>query len=238
MSLISQALRKAQRDRTPDRMPQPSEQSPAAYASTAAAGMSPAWVIGLVIAVAVLIGLVVGLSVVIFKGDDAPTKIAQSETTPSPEPASARLEGTPEPVEAPQTAIHPIIPSKVEVAQTETTPAPSVVDELRKAREAAEAQAAAEAKLAAEKAAAGAKAAEEAAARAAAKPSEDIIQWLGTAKISGVKLSDTESKVILNGKSYSVGESANYKLGLKVLLIQENRILFVDNNGKKYMKRL
>lgn len=238
MSLINQALRKAQRDRTPDRMSQPGEQSPAAYASTAASGMSPALVIGLVIAVAVLIGLVVGLSVVIFKGDDAPTKIAQSETTPSPEPASATLEGTPEPVEAPLKAIQPTISQKVEVAQTETTPAPSVVDELRKAREAAEAQAAAEAKLAAEKAAAEAKAAEEAAARAAAKPSEDIIQWLGTAKISGVKISDTESKVILNGKSYSVGEFANFKLGLKVLLIQENRILFVDNNGKKYMKRL
>lgn len=238
MSLINQALRKAQRDRTPDRMSQPGEQSPIAYASTAASGMGPALVIGLVIAVAVLVGLVVGLSVVIFNNDDAPTKIAQSQATRSPGLAPATLKGTPEPVEKALKVIQPTATQKVEVAETGATPAPSVVDEVRKAREASEAQATAEAKLVAAKAAAEAKAAEEASARAAAKPSEDIIQWIGTAKVSGVKLSDKESKVILNGRAYSVGEYANFNLGLKVLIIQENRILFVDNNGKKYMKRL
>ena len=235
MSLINQALRKAQRDRTPNRMPQAGEPSPAAYASTTASGMSPTLVIGLVIAVAVLIGLVVGLSVVIFKGDDAPVAVASNQPPPTPAPAP---QSAPEPVA--QTAITPVeqpiqaAPEKVVVAKVEETPAPSVVNELRKAREAAEAEAAAEAKLAAERA----KAAEEAAARAAAKPSEDIITWLGTAKLSGVKLSDTGSKVILNGKPYAVGEFVNFKLGLKVMIIQEKRVLFVDNNGKKYMKRL
>jgi len=35
-----------------------------------------------------------------------------------------------------------------------------------------------------------------------------------------------------------LGEYVNFKLGLKVMIIQEKRILFVDENGKKYMKRL
>lgn len=233
MSLINQALRKAQRDRTPNRMPQPGEQSPAAYASTTAAGMSPALVIGLVIAVAVLVGLVVGLSVVIFKGDSTQTAAAETSAAPAvaatvtAEPPAPAAPTTATPPATPIKAEAPTSPEKTELAKVEEKAAPSVVDELRKAREAAKAQAAAEAK-----------AAEEAAARAAAKPSEDIIQWLGTAKISGVKLSEAGDKVILNGKSYSVGEYVNFKLGLKVLIIQESRVLFVDRNGKKYMKRL
>lgn len=223
MSLINQALRKAQRDRTPNSMPQADEQSPAAYASTAASVMSPSLAIGLVIAVAVLIGLVAGLSVVIFKGGDASRVIASHQALSSTDSAPQSM---PKPVA--QTTLTPVeqnFPASLETeqerAKIEDPPRPSVVDELREARKAAEVQAA-----------------EEAALRAAAIPSEAIIAWLGIAKLSGVKLAGTESKVILNGKPYAVGESVNFKLGLKVMIIQEKRVLFIDNSGKKYMKRL
>ncbi|MGZ0656514.1 hypothetical protein ACWPKS_12995 [Coraliomargarita sp. W4R72] len=241
MSLINQALHKAQRDRTPNRMAQPGEQSSAAYASSAARGMSPTLVIGLIIAVAVLVGLVVGLSVVIFKDDSTtpPAQVAATQAVAPSAPAQAPA-STPEPVAAPITQAPRAAPTNTEAAS-----APSVVDELRKAREAAEAAAKAQSKAEAEQAVAAAQAAEleaqaaaAAAARAAAKPSEDIIAWLGHAKLSGVKISETESKVILNGKAYAVGQFVNFKLGLKVMVIQEKRVLFVDNNGKKYMKRL
>ncbi len=228
MSLINKALHKAQRDRTPNRMHQPGEQSPATYASSAASGMNPALVIGLVIAVAVLIGLVAGLSIVIFKGD--PTPPPQQVAAISTQVAAAPT--------APGASVQPQISTPSTTALVEAAPAPSVVDELRKAREDAETKAATQAKLAADQAEAEAKIAQEAAARAAAKPSEDIITWLGSAKLSGVRLSETESKVILNGNAYSVGEFVNFKLGLKVMIIQEQRVLFIDNNGKKYMKRL
>jgi membrane protein involved in colicin uptake len=119
------------------------------------------------------------------------------------------------------------------------------VQELRKAREDAGAKAAlateqalAAAKAAEERAKAAAQAAELAAARAAAKPSQDIIEWLGNATLSGVRISETSSKLILNGKAYSPGEYVNFSLGIKVMVIQENRVLFTDNMGKKYMKRL
>jgi hypothetical protein len=207
MSLINQALHKAQRDRTPKRMPQPGEQSPAAYANSAASGMNPALVIGLVIAVAVLIGLVVGLSDVIFNdGSKAPQQFANA-------PASL----------APATSATPQISQPLATTgKFEAAPEPSVVDELRKAREAAEAKAAYQTK-----------AAEQAAARAAAKPSEDIIAWLGSAKLSGVRISGTGNKAIVNGNTYSVGDFVNFKLGLKVMIIQQTRVFFVDNNGKK-----
>lgn len=249
MSLINQALRKAQRDRTPNRMAEPGSGEFSAAARASGSGMKPGLVIGLVVAVALLLGLVAGLSVVLLKGNDAaplaqqsandkaPVQENASTPPPPPEPAATRsntLEPIAPPVEPPTTS-----PA---LKRERTTP---VVEELRKAREAAEAKAAADAKAAqaeaeakAKAAKAEAKAAEEAAARAAAKPSQDIIDWLSRAQISGVKISTTESKVILNGKSYAVGEYVNYNLGLKVMIIQEERILFVDANGKKYMKRL
>lgn len=245
MSLINQALRKAQHDRTPNRMPEPGEPSSAAYANNTANGMSPSIVIGLIIAVAVLIGLVVGLSVVIFRDNSTPAQnlaVSPTQYQPIAQQNTAPAETTNQAIPAP--SIEPAAAATAENSAN-STPEPNVVQELRKAREDAEAKAAlaaeqarAAAKAAEEQAQAAAAAAELAAARAAAKPSEDIIAWLGNAKLSGVRISETASKVILNGKAYSPGEYVNFNLGIKVMVIQENRVLFVDNTGKKYMKRL
>ena len=76
------------------------------------------------------------------------------------------------------------------------------------------------------------------AARATAKPSQEIIKWLGRATISGVRLSPRGNKVILNNRANSVGEFVNISLAIKILIIQEKRILFVDANGKRYLKQL
>ncbi len=109
-----------------------------------------------------------------------------------------------------------------------------MLNDLRIARVAAEAKAAADATSAKQVEAAK----QLAATKAAAKPSQDIIQWLGKSKISGVRLSTSGNKVILNNNAYLVGETVNVGLGLKVLIIQEKRILFIDPNGKKYLKQL
>jgi hypothetical protein len=216
MSLINQALRKAQRDRTPSRRPLGGEQTPTAYASSTARGMRPALVIGLVIAVAILVGLVAGLSVVIFKGDSTPlTRVAAAPAaTPQSDPVAEPPSSAPAPapldvLPSPPAATRPAAPAAT----------PSDFEELRKARAATEAEVAIP-------------------ATAAAQPSEDIIAWLGNAKLSGVRISDTESKVIVNGKAYAVGDYVHYKLGIKIMLIQERQVLFVDLEGKKYMKRL
>lgn len=245
MSLINQALRKAQRDRTPNRMADPGTSSTAQVVGAGSNGMKPALVIGLLLAVAVLVGLVAGLSVVLLKSGDKPVPQVADAGPPqtaieAAEPVNTTQAPTP-PIPETTPSIEPISPPLV--AAEEKAPlvrdnTSSVVEELRKAREAAEAKAAAEALAAETKAAAEAKAAEEAAARAAAKPSEDIIDWLTNARVTGVKLSDNGNKVILNGKSYGVGEYVNYQLGLKIMIIEEKRMLFVDDNGKKYMKRL
>lgn len=227
MSLINQALRKAQRNRTPNRMAEPGSAESSAGAPASGSGMKPGLVVGLAVAFALLLGLVAGLSVVLLKGNKAAllaqqTPPAAEEKAPAQEHASTPHS---EPAATTSNNLEPIAPP---IGSSTTSPAlereaiPAVVEELRKAREAAEAKADAKAE----------------AARAAAEPNPEIIKWLSSAQITGVKLSTTESKVILNGKSYAVGEYVNYNLGLKVTIIQEERILFMDENGKKYMKRL
>jgi rRNA maturation endonuclease Nob1 len=239
MSLINQALHKAQRDRTPNRMAQPTDSAqPAAAVPVSGNGMKPSLMIGLVIAVALLLGLVAGLSVVLLKDNSAPIQQV-SESTP---PTVAQVTPIAPPAitqRAPAAPIAPFEPARPLAQETiEEQVGPTVIEELRLARQAAEAKAEAEAIAAQEAEAKRIAAEEEAARKAAAKPSQDIINWLGQAKVSGVRLSETGSKVILNGKAYAVGETVHYGLGLKVLIVQEKRILFIDTNGKKYMKTL
>ncbi|TVP81340.1 MAG: hypothetical protein EA353_01690 [Puniceicoccaceae bacterium] len=218
MSLINQALRKAQRDRTPASMAT-GEPSPGNYTATASSSMSPALVIGLIITVAMLIGLVAGLSIVVFKGDSGSSAAAQV----APPADSA----TPAGDSSTTTRIEPQITRPVP-AESTAAMTPAIIEELRQAREATEAKALAEAK-----------AAEEAAARAEeAQPREEIIEWLSASTISGVRLSGANSRVILNGQAFSVGDLVNFQLGLKILVIQETRVLFEDKNGTRYMKRL
>lgn len=237
MSLINQALRKAQRDRTPNRMVQPDQPGQAPMRPSGSDNqMKPGLIVGGIAVVALLIGVIAGLTIVVFKSDAPATATAAAPaetTTPAPQVE------TPAPI-APAPAPLATIPTVAPIPAVENNHAqsPSVLGELQIAREAAEAKAAAEAKIAqaAEDARLAAEA--EAARLAATKPSDDIINWLSHAKVSGVRLSESGSKVILNGKAYSVGETVHYGLGLKVLVVQEERILFIDNNGKKYMKRL
>lgn len=66
-----------------------------------------------------------------------------------------------------------------------------------------------------------------------------VIDWLSQARVSGVRLSpEKENRVLLNNRAYEPGEIVHSGLDIKVLVIQESRILFVDGNGKKYVKRL
>lgn len=262
MSLINQALRKAQQDRRPNKMAEPGQSASTGQMSPQpSSGMPPGIIIGLIVVVALLVGLVAGLSVLLFKSDSEPVRdgnVAQNETAPASTPAlKPLLETKPAPALPAQT---PATLSQ----ESSSSVAPSLVEELRIAREAAEAklQAEAEAKIQAEaeaKAAAEAQAAAEAKAQAEAEAQAKaeaeakaqaeaeakanipgVVEWLTQSRISGVRISPNkdESKVILNGKAYAVGEYVNFQLGLKVLIVEETRVLFVDDNGKKYMKRL
>ena len=223
MSLINQALRKAQQQRTPSRPATAADHASASPTNYRGNSNQSGLLIGLVAGIALLIGLVAGLTIVVLRKDPAPVT-QQAATLPAPVKQIA-----------PATPVfQPLAPPTPAPTQPLEQGSPSVLNDLRLARVAAQAKAAADATSAKQVEAAK----QLAATKAAAKPSQDIIQWLGKSKISGVRLSTSGNKVILNNKAYSVGETVNLGLGLKVLIIQEKRILFIDPNGKKYLKQV
>ena len=125
---------------------------------------------------------------------------------------------------APQITPPPQAETPNETEVTAEVKIPNVVEELRKAREAAEAELAAQTAPKEEPAETG--------------PDPAIVEWLSQATVSGTLLSSSTSKMILNGTTYANGDYVNPQLGLRVMVIQEKRILFVDDKGQKYMKRL
>ena len=234
MSLINEALRKAQRDRTPSQMygatEQPANFAPGYAPQTNKRGL----LIGLIIGIAVLIGLVAGLTITVLKKEPTPTQ--QYAQPPSPQPTAQAARTQPASLPEPTTATQPIQPltARATATTTATTPATEsdsahLLEQLQLARAAAETKAEAAKKAAAE---------QPAKTTATVPPNQSIINWLTQARITGVRLSDSGNKVILNNKPYAVGETVHFGLGLKVLIIQQARILFIDANGKKYMKRL
>lgn len=229
MSLINKALRKAQRDRNPPSTSPTDTRDPASYATAPSSGaaLSPSLAVGLIVAIAVLFGLVVGLSIAMFRGSPETPRVGAQSLAPDKTPAELFVERLAPP--APEVA----------PAQTSKT-ASSVVEQLRIAQEATEAQLRAEIEAAQKAEAAAQKQAEQekATARQETEPNEAIIEWLSSSRITGVRLAGDASRVILNGEPFSVGDTVSYQLGLKVLVIQESRVLFVDDNGQRYLKRL
>ena len=221
MSLINKALKKAQSDRSamPAGNPLPEGSNHMQSAPPAARGTHKGIVLGTVAGFAILIGLVAGLTVLLLSGDTP-------QATPVAQPAVA--------VQPPNTRPMAAAPAPL-VAQAPATTPEDTLAALAAARQAAEAEAAKQrdAKIAAQTAA------DEAARSAAATPDAKIIDWLSKVKLVGVRLADDgNSKVILNNDVYGIGDTVNYSLGLSILIIQEKRVLFVDRNDKKYVKRL
>ncbi len=196
-------------------------------------GMNKGILFGAIAVFALLVGLVAGLTVLLLKDQEPATSSPDNEA-----PLVTEQKAAPAPVQASGSAPEAYAPRPLPPV-TESTPEPAsggsstIVDQLRQAREDAESKAAAEA-------AAARKAEEEARRLAAAKEDANpsVIDWLSQAKVTGVRISESGSKVILNGKAYSVGETVNYRLGLKIMVVQETRLLFIDGNGVKYMKAL
>ena len=56
-------------------------------------------------------------------------------------------------------------------------------------------------------------------------------------RISGIRLSDTESKVILNEHLFRVGDLIEPSLGLRLTKIELHLLTFTDAENNTYLKR-
>lgn len=215
MSLINQALRKAQHQRTPNRAAAAVDYTSSPGHKHAAHSSRPGLLIGLIAGIAVLIGLVIGLSIIVLRTDPA-SAVEQLPARPTP----TMLTETTRP-EAKKPLFQPLEQSRSIATPPTASDGLDILSELDRARNEVEAKATAVEQ-----------------AESIPKPSQEVIDWLTHATISGVRISKTNSKLILNNKTYSVGETVNFKIGIKALIIEEKRILFIDRNGVKYFKML
>ena len=69
-----------------------------------------------------------------------------------------------------------------------------------------------------------------------AEPNPAIVDWLAQSKITGVRITSSNSKVILNDKGFSPGDNVNPALGLKIFEIEPKRIILIDSNEVQYVK--
>ena len=68
------------------------------------------------------------------------------------------------------------------------------------------------------------------------EPSQEITEWITQSTISGVRITSSSSKVILNNKAFMPDETVNMSLGIKILTIEPERIILIDSNGVEYVK--
>lgn len=222
MSLINQALKKAQNDRggAPVALTQQVHQRTHRPQKN-----NTPLMLGLVALFAVLIGLVAGLSILVFgQQDSAPQQPAVQQAGAAPSTAPAAV--NPEPRQQPK-------PQPIETAAAPTTP-PVELNELQTARENAERDL--QEKQAADAAATLAR--QQAEAKASSEEQANAIRiWLNEARINGIKLKGSSPKVVLNSKAYTIDDNVNFELGLSVRDIQRNLVIFVDEAGNEYTKR-
>jgi hypothetical protein len=234
MSLINEALKKAQNERSPTPPATPpggTPPPPAATSQSSAPQPSPFGKIGVLIAIcAVIVSLSVLATVFLLRG---PSKPSQPTTPAQPQRIAA-----------------------ADTAAAHANPDPTIPAEKTPAAAATNASTAS-----APNATAGNGSVSPAVAVGTASPSTAPVIAVPTAtptpspeptpvkptvriqalvdkfRISGIRISDTDSKVILNDHLFRVDDPVESSLGLRLTKIEEHRLTFVDADGNTYVKR-
>jgi hypothetical protein len=222
MSLINEALKKAQKQRTGENpslssMPSIGGEKAAQIARRRAPTDFNTILLRLGVGAIVLVAIVVG-AVVIFRTEQtdappatvatAPVTAVQPTTTP-PEPAPAApstpatssfTAPTPEP-----TTIAPPSPAPATVAQVSTpTIEPPKPEPVRPA--------------------------------APAKLEPRAINYIEGIRVAGIRASATDSKVLMNDRVYRLGDMVEHELGLRLVEITPHSLTFEDDRGARYTR--
>lgn len=244
MSLINEALKKAQRQRTEEPAGTP-EAPVAATARIAKRGKAtPANTLVLIGSGAVALIVLSVVATVFWVNRPAPTPAA---STPAPQPAPAAPAGSDTP--APVVVAHLPAPAPVasaSVAPAAETPraqpaAPSTAPDIPPAPVPAPAAAAASSPsvLAATTpppAAVPAPVPEPPPAPKPAAPNERVTAFVEAVRVTGIRSSGTESKVLMNERVYRVNDIVDRTLNLRLTKVAPEGLTFTDANGVTYVK--
>ena len=67
-------------------------------------------------------------------------------------------------------------------------------------------------------------------------PSARVQGFIDRIRVTGIRKSDTESRVILNYRMFKTGDVVDSGLEVKLVKIEDGVLTFADSNGKTYIK--
>ena len=213
MSLINEALKKAQHQRTGSALDAPP--MPGGGGGRGRQGM-PKGTVWLMVAGAALVVVISVAATVYFVNRTPETKLAAATPAISAPvvvtPAAATVAVT---VPAPSTvAIAPIvIPVPPPVVEIPTAPPPAVETDAAAAVTTAGAEPVVEGSLA-----------------------DRIAAYVDKVRVGGIRTSETGSKVLMNDKVYRLNDVVDRKLGLRLVKISADSLTFADVNNATYVK--
>ena len=232
MSLISDALKKAQRQRTgPDTAPPIPGVSRAAQVEPA----SSQSIVGIAVGAVVLVGLAIGGTIFFLRPKNpAPAPAVAPATIAVPSLSTAKTSAAPAAVTAaPQVAV-PIItaPTPVVIKAPEPVtpppvqPAPVPVASPPLAKDAPSNSGAAVA------------ATQTVTVRKTKDAEADprIISFVDAIRVAGIRSSGSDSKVLMNDKVFRVNDVVDRMLNVRLTDVQTDSLTFVDSNGVTYTK--
>ncbi|MBP6864580.1 MAG: hypothetical protein KBC32_04830 [Candidatus Didemnitutus sp.] len=229
MSLINDALKRAQRDRTS------SSHAPLPHAAGASAlrpaGRSgPPWLlIGLGVTVGGLLALV---AVLLLRPSATPSAVAAAATTAStatPPPATASsMPVTSTPVAAqPATSVSVSLASSESAAPTKsTTPHPVAEPIVTTVATIPAASTPAPAPVVTTPAA----------PTGPARPSPRLIQAVEALRVTGIRAAGADSKVLMNDRVYRLGDIVDHELQIRLTAATAQSLTFVDETGASYTR--
>jgi hypothetical protein len=68
------------------------------------------------------------------------------------------------------------------------------------------------------------------------KPDERIHQFVEALKVTGIRSSGSESKVLMNDRVYRVNDIVDRNLGVRLTKVAPDSLTFTDGNGVSYVK--
>jgi len=230
MSLINDALKKAQKQRAGETPPLASLPNVgggrAAPVSRGRSNTPSGLYIGLGLGAVAVVGLIIA-AILLFRGNPpAPvaTRTAETPTTASQPSAPARNEPS-----APAAK-----PSESMFVVPIATPAPKP--------EPVETAAAGPAPAGAQPSAATAPAPSPAVETPAPAPAipgrmdSRAIQFIDGIKVAGIRASAADSKVLMNDRVFRVGDTVGYELGIRLVGITASSLTFEDAHGARYTR--
>lgn len=245
MSLINEALKKAQKQRTGDTpsltaMPAIGGESAARIARRGKPEGFNAFLLKIGLGVGALAVVTVGAVLILRRPAAAPAPTPATTFTPLPS-APAIVPVASKPVEAPVVA--------APVAAPDPTPATTLVvtpnSPPARANPAVPAPAATTVVLAPAEAP---KPVETAAIQLAPAPAQPVvptalrklepraINFVNSIRVAGIRASANDSKVLMNDRVYRVGDTVEAEMGLRLAGITANSLTFEDENGGRFTR--